>query len=116
MTERGFKSTAVTSASITVRFCLLLLELTNGRGDLGGRENRGRHLVEQRLKDVMIASIDQNDLGIASFQGPRRRDPGKAAANDHDALAFRWRWLPGAATSLVGGSLPRLRSLESPCA
>ena len=70
---------------------LLLLDLTNGRRDLGGRENRGRHLVEKRLKDVMIAPIDQNDLGIASFQGPRRRDPGKTAANDHDALAFRWR-------------------------
>jgi hypothetical protein len=48
-------------------------------------------LIEKRLKDVMIASIYENDLCIASFQGPRRRDPGKAAANDHDALAFRWR-------------------------
>jgi hypothetical protein len=41
---------------------------------------------------VMIAPIDQNDLGIASFQGPRRRDPGKAAADDDDALPLRWRW------------------------
>src|SRR6185436_12058681 len=30
---------------------LLRLELTDGRGDVGGRENRRRHLVEQRLKD-----------------------------------------------------------------
>jgi hypothetical protein len=40
---------------------------------------------------VMIAPIDQNNFRIAPSQGPRRRDPGKAAANDHDALAFRWR-------------------------
>jgi hypothetical protein len=39
----------------------------------------------------MVAPIDQNDLGIASSQGPGRRDPGKAAADDDDALAFRWR-------------------------
>jgi hypothetical protein len=70
---------------------LLLLDLTNRRRDLGGCQNRGRHLVEKRLKDVMIAPIDQNHLGIASFQGPRRRDPGKAAADDDDALLLRWR-------------------------
>jgi hypothetical protein len=71
---------------------LSLLDLTNGRGDLGRREDRGRHLVEKRLKDVMIASIDQNDLRIGSSQRPRRRDPGKAAADDDDALLLRWRW------------------------
>jgi hypothetical protein len=49
-------------------------------------------LVEKRLKDVMIAPIDQNDLGIASSQGPRRRDPGKAAADDDNALLLRLRW------------------------
>ena len=51
----------------------------------------GRHLVEQRLKDVMIAPIDQNNFRVAPSQGPRRRDPGKTAANDHDALGFRRR-------------------------
>jgi hypothetical protein len=40
----------------------------------------------------MIAPIDQNDLGITSSQGPGRRDPGKAAADDDDALLLRWRW------------------------
>src|ERR1700734_2537942 len=71
---------------------LLLLNLANRGGDLGGRENRGRHLVEKRLKDVVIAPIDQNDIRIASFQRPRRCDSGKAAADDYDALPLRWRW------------------------
>ena len=40
------------------------LELTDWRRDLGGREDRRRHLIEQRLKNVVIAAVDQNDLGI----------------------------------------------------
>ena len=76
----------MTSASITLRFLLLHLELTDRRGDLGGRQNRRRHLIEQRLEDVMIAPVDQNDVGIASLQRARRGDPGKSAADDHDAL------------------------------
>jgi hypothetical protein len=44
---------------------------------------------------MMIAPVDQNDLGIASPQGPCRLDPGKAAANDDDALMLRWRRFRG---------------------
>ena len=51
---------------------------------------------------MMIATIDQYDLGIASSQCPRRCDPGKAAANDDDALTVRWRCFR-AASSRVGG-------------
>src|ERR1700688_599054 len=65
---------------------LFLPELTKGRGDVGGCENCGRYLVEKRLKDVMIAPIDQNDLRIAPSQRPCRGDPAKAATNDDDAL------------------------------
>jgi hypothetical protein len=67
---------------------LLRHKLTNGRSDLGGGEKRGRYLVKKRLKDVMIAPINQKDFCIASSQRPRRGDPGKAAANDDDALFF----------------------------
>ena len=74
MTKREFKSTAVTSASITREIFLLLPELTERRGDVGGCENRRRHLVEQRLKDVVIAAIDQMDfrIGIVAARAPRR--------------------------------------------
>ena len=63
---------------------LLHLELTDRRGDLGGREDRRRHLVEQRLKYVVVAAVDQDDLGIGVPQRVRRREPGKAAADNDD--------------------------------
>jgi hypothetical protein len=37
---------------------LLRLELTDRRRDLGGRENRRGHLIEQRLKYVVVAAVD----------------------------------------------------------
>jgi hypothetical protein len=71
---------------------LLHLELTDRHGDFGGSEDRRRHLIEQRLKYVVVAAVDQDDLSIGVPQRVRRRKPGKAAANDHDP-----RFLSGAA-------------------
>jgi hypothetical protein len=34
-------------------------------GDVARRQGRGRHLVEQWLKDMVIGGVDQDDLGIA---------------------------------------------------
>ena len=68
---------------------LLRLELTDRCSDLSGREDRRRHLIEQRLKYVVVATVDENDLGIGVPQRVRRREPGKAAADDHDTLALR---------------------------
>ena len=56
------------------------------RSDLGGREDRRRHLIEQWLKYVVVAAVDQHDLGISVPQLARRREPGKASADDHDTL------------------------------
>ncbi|MEA2789565.1 MAG: hypothetical protein QOG73_1971, partial [Acetobacteraceae bacterium] len=68
---------------------LLHLELTDWRGDVSGREERRRHLIQQRLKYVVIAAVDQDDLGIGVPQRVHRRESGKTAADDHDTLA-RW--------------------------
>src|SRR5262249_12260907 len=35
------------------------LKLTDGRSDLGGREDCRRHLIEQRLKYVVVTPVDQ---------------------------------------------------------
>jgi hypothetical protein len=43
---------------------------------------------------VVIAAVDQDDLGIGVPQRMRRREPGKAAADDYDP-----RSLPCAARS-----------------
>jgi hypothetical protein len=68
---------------------LLHLELTDRRGDLGRREHRRRHLVEQWLKDVVIAPVNQDDIDISMPQRACRGDAGEAAADDDDALALR---------------------------
>jgi hypothetical protein len=52
---------------------LLLGELPNRGGDFGWRETGCRYLIEQRLEDVMISPIDQNDFGITSSQRSRGR-------------------------------------------
>jgi hypothetical protein len=67
--------------------------LTDRRSDLGGREDRRRHLIEQWLKYVVVAAVNQDDLGIGVPQRVRRRDPGKATVDDHDALAPRMQRL-----------------------
>ena len=61
---------------------------------ISARYERRRHLIEQRLKYVMVAAVDQDDLRIGVPQRARRREPGKAAADDHDP-----RFLPGATRS-----------------
>src|SRR5262249_58313347 len=66
---------------------LLRLELTDWRRDLGGREDRRRHLIEQRLKYVMVAAGHQDDLDIGVPECARGRDFGQAAAADYGALA-----------------------------
>jgi hypothetical protein len=35
----------------------------------------------------MVAAVDENDLGIGASLRARRRNPGKAAADDNDPLA-----------------------------
>jgi hypothetical protein len=42
---------------------------------------------------VVVAAVDQDDLGIGVPQRVRRCDPGKAAADDNDTLALSARRL-----------------------
>jgi len=51
---------------------------------VGWREHRGCHLVEQRLKDVMVAAVDQQNIGVTARQGACGGDACKAAADDDD--------------------------------
>src|SRR5262249_57157217 len=43
---------------------LLRLKLTNRRSDLGGREDRRGHLIEKRVRYVMVAAGGQGGLGL----------------------------------------------------
>jgi hypothetical protein len=54
------------------------------RGDITWRERRRGDLIQQRLKDVMVAAIEQRDLDVGLSQRFCRRQPAKSAAdNDH---------------------------------
>jgi hypothetical protein len=50
---------------------------------------------------VVVAAVDQHDLGVGAPQRMRRCDPGKAAADDHDTLALR-RWRVDYGCCLIG--------------
>jgi hypothetical protein len=78
---------------------LFRLELTDRRRYLGGRQDSRGDLIQERLKDMVIASVDQRDFDIGSLERPRCRDAGEAAADDQDAflawdrLCYRWCFL-----------------------
>ena len=56
------------------------------RADVGRRERCGRHLVEQRLKDMMVAPIEDGHGDRRLRQRFRGGEARKAAADDQDAV------------------------------
>ncbi len=54
------------------------------RGDIAGRERRGRDLIQERLEDVMVATIDQRDANVRVAKSASSGQPAKAAADDDD--------------------------------
>src|SRR5690242_8615953 len=52
--------------------------------NLPWRKNRGSDLVEQRLKEVVIVTVNQNDLRRRVLKRLGRSQAAKAAAHDHN--------------------------------
>jgi hypothetical protein len=52
--------------------------------DIAGVQRRRRDLVEQRLKQVVIAAIDQRDRDRRIGELARRREASEAAPDDDD--------------------------------
>ena len=87
------------------------------RGDITGRECRSRHLIQQRLKDVVVLPVEHDDLDIGTGQRLRGPQTAESPADDHDSrhihrfmvhqcMVHRCRsGLPGAGF-LVRGSRP----------
>ena len=75
---------ARTSARMTSDVRLPPQDPANGRRDVAWRERGHRHLVEQRLEDVMVAAVDDRESNLRAPQRARRVEPAKAAADDHD--------------------------------
>jgi hypothetical protein len=64
---------------------LLTGELPDRRRDFGRREDRGCHLIQQWLENVVITPVDQKHFGIALPQRPRRGHAAKTATDYHDS-------------------------------
>jgi hypothetical protein len=51
------------------------------RGDISGRQGRGRDLVKKRLNQMVVAATNQDNLGVGFFQGTRCGEAAKPAIN-----------------------------------
>ncbi len=60
--------------------------LTEGCGDLALGEDPGGHLVEQRLEQVMVATVDEDDVDFGVPEYPRRRQAAEAPTDDDDPV------------------------------
>ncbi len=59
----------------------------NGRRDRARRETGGRHLIEQRLEEVMILPIDHREFDVGPRELPRRLQTAETTPDDHHLLA-----------------------------
>ena len=67
----------------------------DGHGDVGGIQAGGRNLVEQRLEEMMIAVIDEDDLEVLAIgelpgrvQAPEARPDDDRESGHHSGHAF----------------------------
>jgi len=64
-------------------------DVADRRGDLPGRQHARRHLVQQRLEQMVVATIDQRDVDGSVGEHPDRRQPTEAAADDDHPVPRR---------------------------
>jgi hypothetical protein len=60
--------------------------------DLGGREHCCRYLIKKRLKEMMVCSLNQNELDGCLAKGFCCRQTAEAPTNNHHAPCAR---IPG---------------------
>ena len=77
-----------------------------GDGAVARGQRAGRHLVEQRLEQVVVHPVDERHVDVGAAQLARGGEPAEAAADDHDPAARRL--LPS------GGTRGLLRRLAAP--
>jgi hypothetical protein len=61
-------------------------DVTDGGRDLALREDAGRHLVEQRLKEVVVGAVDQRHPDGLPLEGAGGEQPTEAAPDDHHVV------------------------------
>jgi len=64
----------------------------DGGGDFRGGERAGGDLIEERLKEMEIAFVEEGDVDVSAFEGLRGDETREASAKDQDAV---WSWHGG---------------------
>ena len=78
-------------------------DAANRRRDVGRGQARGRHLVEERLEEVVVAAVDHGDPGGAPAKRLGRAQAAKARPDNDDAGAVGRR---GGGATMRRGSGP----------
>src|SRR5262249_46174405 len=60
-------------------------DAANRGGDLPRAQDRRRHLIQQRLEQMMVLTIDQDDVDLGLPEGLRGGEATEASPHDHDA-------------------------------
>ena len=63
------------------------------RRDFPGRQRAGRCLIEQRLKEVKIAAVDQRNLHRCMAQRFSRIQTAESSADDDDSMRAHTFWM-----------------------
>ena len=66
-------------------------DVADRRRDLARREHPGRHLVQERLEEVVVATVDEGDVDGLAAEAPDREEAAEAAADDHHPWRGRSR-------------------------
>src|SRR5262249_3474055 len=74
-------------AELHLRVHMLPQHFPRRRRDRAGWEDAGRDLVEQRLEEVVVRSVDECDLDRGALEEPRCEQAAEPCANDHDPVA-----------------------------
>ena len=69
-------------------FCLAQRVPQHGR-DRAGREDAGRHLVEQRLEQVVVPLVDERDVDVGAGEQAGGGQAAEPATDDDDTVALR---------------------------
>jgi len=87
----------VHSRDLALEHGRVLLALENPpdrKTNLAGRQNRGRHLVEQGLKQVVIRAIDQDDFRGGVLESLGCGQPAKATTDYNDSRLSHYSNFP----------------------
>ena len=74
---------------------LFAQHLAQRASDVGRRKRTRRHLIEQRLKKVIVATVDQGDLDRRVFEFQRGSEAAETATQNYHFMRIHASEIPG---------------------